>query len=466
MTKLNKNIFSAYKIQESSFRDPGGFLFYDDTKLLRQINLCYKEDYDFLCKSGLYEKLGKKGFLIKHKELDDHHGMTDSAYKIIEPEKISFISYPYEWCFSQLKDAAITTLKIQKTALQNGMTLKDASAYNIQFQHGKPVFIDTLSFEKYIENKPWAAYKQFCQHFLAPLALMTYTDIRLNQLMKIYLDGIPLDLAVKLLPIKTKFKFSLLMHLHMHAKAQKKYQHKGGSAKNIKITKARQLAVIQSLMSAIKKLRIKAQFTEWGDYYNFTNYTNKAFTSKKEIITDYIKSIKPKAVWDLGANTGEFTRIAGELGAKCVAFDIDPLAVESGYNNVKKRKIKNILPLILDLTNPSPPIGWNNEERTGIKSRPLPDAVFALALIHHLAISNNLPFQKIASFLGELSDNLIIEFVPKSDSQVQKLLESRKDIFGNYNIGAFVKEFEKVFIIKEQKRVADSERVIFWMQKR
>lgn len=455
-----------FKIQESSFRDPSGFLFYKDGKLLRQVNSCYKEDYDNFLGSGLHGKLIKKGLLVPDAELDNTWNVTDDAYKIIEPEKINFISWPYEWSFSQLKDAALTTLEIQTIALQHGMTLKDASAYNIQFHKGRPILIDSLSFEIYKEGKPWEAYRQFCQHFLAPLALMSHTDIRLNRLMQLYLDGIPLDLACKLLPFRTVLNFSLLMHLHLHAKAQKKYEHGGGAARTIKIRKSNLIAMIQSLISAVKKLTVKNQKTEWGDYYSSTNYSARSFSSKKEIISGFVGNIKPQKIWDLGANTGEFTQIASQFGAECIAFDIDPLAVDSNYKNIRKRNIENILPLVMDLTNPSPSIGWNNEERIGFKQRPLPDTVFALALIHHLAISNNLPFSRIAGFLSELGENLIIEFVPKSDSQVQRLLESRTDIFGDYNEAVFVKEFEVFYNVKAKEKVNESKRILFWLKRK
>jgi len=454
------------KIHQSSFRDPSGFLFYENGKLFRQVNIRYKEDYELLTGSGLHDKLCKKGLLIPHREVENYRGVNDDAYKVLEPEAINFISYPYEWSFSQLKDAALLTLAIQKISLQYGMTLKDASAYNIQFCKGKPIFIDTLSFEKYQEGKPWEAYRQFCQHFLAPLALMSHTDIRLNQLMKIYLDGIPLDLAAKLLPFRTNLNFSLFMHLHLHAKSQKKYEHKGLAARNIKISQSNLEAVIQSLYSAVKKLRIKTRISEWGDYYTFTNYSPQSFTHKKEIISRFVLAIKPQTVWDLGANTGEFTQIASQQGAKCIAFDIDPLAVDSCYQYIRKQRIEDILPLIMDLTNPSPSIGWNNKERMGLKRRPFPDTVFALALIHHLAISNNLPFYKIAKFLWKIADNLIVEFVPKTDSQVQRLLESRKDIFDDYTEETFKKEFEMFYTIKAKEKIIASERIIYWMKRK
>ena len=168
--------------------------------LYRQINQEYRQDYETLIKSGLYERLIKDHLLISHEEVIVPPAEPQKVYKVIQPEIVGFISYPYEWCFSQLKDAALTTLAIQKIALDYGMCLKDASAYNIQFHEGRPILIDTLSFEIYSEGNPWVAYRQFCQHFLAPLTLMAYRDVRLSQLMRIYIDGIPLDLAGKLFP--------------------------------------------------------------------------------------------------------------------------------------------------------------------------------------------------------------------------------------------------------------------------
>ncbi|MCK4638399.1 MAG: hypothetical protein KAT33_03170, partial [Bacteroidales bacterium] len=186
-----------------SFRDPSGFLFKENGKIYRRINKVYADDYEQLMFSGLYNKLVENHLLIPHIETELKSADDDLLYKIIQPELVQFISYPYEWSFSQLKDAALTTLNIQKISMEHGMSLKDSTAYNIQFWNGKPVLIDTLSFEKYKEGEPWVAYKQFCQHFLLPLVLMSYTDIRLNQLFRIYIDGIPLDLGAKLLPRKT-----------------------------------------------------------------------------------------------------------------------------------------------------------------------------------------------------------------------------------------------------------------------
>ncbi|MCK4351645.1 MAG: SAM-dependent methyltransferase, partial [Candidatus Krumholzibacteria bacterium] len=207
-----------------SFRDPNGFLYFKDGILYRQINGGYREEYELLIRSGLYDDLSRDGLLVRHEEVDDSLALTDGAFRVIRPELVPFVSYPYEWSFGQLKEAALLTLAIQKKALEAGMSLKDATAYNVQFAGFRPLFIDTLSFELYQEGRPWVAYRQFCQHFLAPLALMSYTDIRMNQLARIHIDGVPLDLASRLLPWKTRLRFSIFTHVHLHARYQRRYE--------------------------------------------------------------------------------------------------------------------------------------------------------------------------------------------------------------------------------------------------
>lgn len=451
----------------ASFRDPSGFLFTDNGILYRQINCVYSLDYARLMDSGLYAKLVKASLLIPHVETDQLPAQSDAAFKVIQPERVAFISYPYEWSFSQLKDAALATLSIQKRALKFDMSLKDASAYNIQFVRGKAMLIDTLSFEIYKEGEPWVAYKQFCQHFLAPLALMSYRDVRLSQLLRVYIDGVPLDLASGLLPAKTKFNFGLLTHIHIHAGAQKRYSDKVAAPRKGGLSKQALTGLIESLENTIKKLIWKPAGTEWGDYYENTNYTDAAFEHKKQLVKEWSAEKKPALVWDLGGNTGVFSREAASSGALTVSFDIDPAAVEQNYRTVKTKKEQNILPLVLDLTNPSPALGWDNSERDSFGTRGPVDMVLALAVIHHLAISNNVPLPQLAEFFASHCRRwLVIEFVPKSDSQVQKLLTSREDIFPNYTREGFESAFSSSFIIQRSESVRDSERTIFLMEAR
>jgi len=454
----------------SSFRDPSGFVFQHNGNIYRQINDVYREHYQLLMDSGLYNKLVNQRKLLPHEEVDGPVLDKECAWKIIKPERVEFISHPFEWCFSQLKDAALLTLDIQLTALEYGMTLKDASAYNIQFHKGRPVMIDTLSFEKYEEGKPWAAYRQFCQHFLAPLALMANTDIELNKLLLAYIDGIPLALASKLLPRSTWFTAGLLVHIHLHAKSQQKYSEPILTAPDKKkresyVSKTGLIGLLHNLRNTVEGLKWKPGGTEWADYYDITNYSSEAFGEKQRLVREFLGIAKPQRVWDLGANTGVFSRIAAGLGTTVVAFDVDPSAVELNYREVKTRKEEKILPLILDLTNPSPGLGWNGNERDSLFERGPADCIMALALIHHLAISNNVPFEKIAEFFHRICKYLIIEFVPKEDSQVQKLLNSRVDIFGNYYQTKFEEVFSRYFKIMRSEAIVDSKRTLYLMKR-
>jgi len=454
------------RVDPGSFRDPSGFVFTRNGDIFRQVNICYREEYDLLKSSGLYAELTTAGLMVTHEELpvDSSDG---NAYKLLKPGKVPFISYPYEWCFSQLKDAALLTLDIQKRSLAHGMSLKDASAFNIQFVDGRPVFIDTISFERYQEGSPWVAYRQFCMHFLAPLALMSYCDIRLGEWFRASVDGVPLDLAASLLPFRSRLHPSLFMHIHMHAKSQKRYAGKEIESKKLAagMSKFALLALVDSLVGAVKGLDWKPEGTEWADYYQDTNYSPAGLSRKKELVTEYLKYSAAKSVWDLGANDGTFSRVASSLGIETVSFDIDPACVEKNYRAVKSGKEKHLLPLYQDLTNPSPGIGWASKERASLAARGPCGLAMALALIHHLAISNNVPLRLIASYFASLCSWLIIEFVPKEDSQVQRLLATRTDIFDGYDVDGFESEFQRSFEIVRKAAIKDSCRQIYLMKR-
>jgi hypothetical protein len=451
----------------ASFRDPNGFLFFYDEILYRQINSSYKAHYETLINSGLYAYLEEQSLIVQHKKVYDIASPNpESSYCIIQPEIVDFISYPYEWCFLQLRGAALTTLRIMRMSLEHGMILKDASAYNMQFHLGKWQLIDTLSFEIYKEGEPWIAYKQFCQHFLAPLALMAYGDQRVNLMSRLFIDGIPLDITSKLLPLKSKFRLGLLTHIHMHAKSQKRYADNKIRYKKVssQFNKRALIGLVESLKNTVKSLSVRGKRSEWGNYYEITNYSDRSFKEKKRIVRKFIKEIQPACVWDLGANTGEFSRLASDQGIFTVAFDIDPDAVNQNYIQVRKQRETNHLPLVMDLTNPSPSLGWAHQERQSLVDRGPVPMVLALALIHHLAISNNLPLIKIAEFFVSIGKFLVIEFVPKSDTQVQVLLQSRKDIFNNYSVKGFECAFKNYFQIKNKHQIIDSERIIYLME--
>jgi len=252
--------------EHSSFRDRSGFVFYDDGNVYRAVSDAYQRQFDAFVSSGLYDLLVKQDLLIPHTEISPSHWSLPSElktgiYKVLQPEKLTYISYPYEWCFQQLKEAALVTLDIQLKALEHSMTLKDASAFNVQFRQGKPVFIDTLSFDHYKEGSPWIAYRQFCCHFLAPLALMTYVTTDLRRLSHLFVDGIPLSIASKLLPRKTRFSPFYLLHIHYHAKLEAKYSGDADASKKVKrhLSKTKLVAIINHLVSGIRSMILQKE---------------------------------------------------------------------------------------------------------------------------------------------------------------------------------------------------------------
>jgi ribosomal protein L11 methylase PrmA len=416
--------------------------------------------------SGLYETLIAEQLMIPHNERELFPESPCNAYKVLEPELISFISYPYEWCFSQLKDAALLTLKILRKSLQHGMILKDASAFNIQFQSGRPIFIDTLSFEQYQHRRPWVAYRQFCQHFLAPLSLMRYVNIGINQFLRVYIDGFPLDLTSTWLPLISKFKMGTLFHIHLHAMMQRRYAYKPIADSHQQMRQNSLYGLIDHLEQTIKKMDVILPKTEWSHYYDQTNYDEKAFEEKKIIVKRIAEEYSPRVVWDLGGNVGVFSRLLSHSGIDVMCFDLDPVAVELNYRQVKKNSEEHMLPLIINLSNPSPSLGWHHRERMSLVERGPADMVLALALIHHLCITNTVPIEHLAKCLKDLAKILVIEFVPKEDSQVQRLLASRADIFEDYGIEKFEEAFGRYFQILEKTPLKSSRRIIYVMEKR
>jgi hypothetical protein len=457
----------SHDLSTVSFRDPAGFVYSEQGDLRRQVNLVYREHYDQLMSSGLYEELTEGRLLVPHQELDAEGGKSGLAYKVIRPEPIAFITYPYEWSFSQYQDAALVALEVQRRALQRGMTLKDCSAYNVQFHRGRPIFIDTLSFEVYREGRPWVGYRQFCEHFLAPLALMSLKDHRLNQLCRTNLDGIPLDLAVRLLPIRTRFRWGLLMHLHGHERFQRAHARPGGSPAEgrMKMSRSAVLGLIDSLESTVRGLRWQSRDEGWASYEQDLPYSPEAFELKMRLVREFLERTGAGTVWDLGANTGTFSRIAAGLGRSTIAFDSDPACIERIYQEARARGESRLLPLLLDLFNPSPGSGWRNQERASIFDRGRPEVVMALALIHHLAFTGNQPLDNLAEFFLTFAPWLVIEFIPETDPQVRSLSSRRQGAHHEYNRDRFETCFSKHFTIVQSEPVTESGRTLYLLRR-
>lgn len=449
----------------SSYRDPSGFIFEKGGILYRQVNKIFKEDFDSFIQSGLYEYLVEKGLLISHQVVPGNLTGSPDHYLTLLPEKIAFISYVYEWSSEMFRDAALLTLQLVKEAVSFGLMLKDATPYNIQWHKGKLIFIDSLSFEKYNETEPWIAYRQFCESFLGPLLLMHYSKMPLQQLQLAYPDGIPLAIIKSLLPKRSRFSLYTYLHIHLHAGIAAK---KNNATKNkAAFSKHKLLNLVNSLESLVKQLKLPQLQSAWSEYYEEAAQREDYLEEKVTVINNWVNQLNDiKTVVDLGANEGKFSELLAAKNIDITAVDADPLCIDNLYRKIKSSGIKKIQPLIIDLAHPSPSIGVNNEERDSFSKRCKADLTLALALIHHLAIGKNIPFEKIAGLFSKMAPMLIIEFIPMQDNKIQMMLNSKKDIYAGYNEQNFLAAFEKNFTIIERKEINTTNRILFLMKKK
>lgn len=459
-----------------SFRDPRGFLFHRDGVLYRHVDASAAADYDLFESSGLRASLHDAGLLIPHEE-DPAIAAERGAARVLRPEVVPFVSYPYEWSFSQLRDAALLTLRLQSTAMDHGMSLRDASAYNVQFHRGRPLLIDTLSFERLPEGTPWVAYRQFCQLFLAPLALMSYRDVRLGLMLRDHLDGVPLDLAASLLPRRAQARPPLQLHLFLHAKSQRRHAADGAAAAAGGVEGAPPTrrgfglqafrGLLDSLRKGVEGLGAPEAVGAWADYESeATHYAEAARRRKEEVVAAWIGRAAPSSVWDLGANVGRFSRMASRNGIDTVAFDLDAAAVDRNYAAARDEGDEHLLPLVMDLTNPSPGLGWDGRERASLADRGPADLALALALVHHLAIGNNVPLPMVMRTFAGLARRAVVEFVPKDDEKVRTLLATREDVFPGYTAEGFEAAAGDAFEVEAREPLPESGRALYLLRSR
>lgn len=424
----------------SSIHDPDGYMVKEKDELLRVLSLDYLPHYEYLTSSGLYDNLVSNKLLLSHTQL--------------KPELVPFISYSSEWSFSQLKDAALCTLEIQGEALNYGMTLKDAPTSNIQFVDGKPILIDITSFEIYEEGKPWQAYRQFCNEFLVPLALASYKSVELLRY-----NNIPMEVAVKLIP-KRHFLSRLGIHLYLHSKVKSKKS----LPKNTHISKRGLQALIDNLYNTVKNIPRPKDKTFWKDYYTNTNYSNKDVVAKIQCITDTTRTIKASRIIDIGCNTGLLTASIANSSEYIIAIDNDYRVIDHFY----KWHYENILPLVANICNPTPASGWHDQEKESLLDRLhsyKPDLTLALALVHHLCLTNSIPLERIANLFSSISPWLLIEYVPNNDSQVVEMTATIDKHHG-YNQYIFIEAFSQYYTIKQTWNLPDSARTLYLMRRK
>ena len=458
---------ASVEVEPASWRDPGGFVYRRNGVIHRQIQSSFAAEWEHFLGSGLHAKLVERGMLVGHADAKLEDAFDGSAHAVIRPEPIDFVAYPYEWTFGELRDAALLTLDAQLEALSQGMTLRDASAYNVQFRGVQPVLIDSLSFERLEPDAPWIAYQQFCEHFLAPLALMATRDIRCGRLLRSGIDGIPLDLAAGLLPASSRLRLGLGAHLHLHARSMRQHADASGSGRKARLSLSRQIALIESLRSTVSGLTWEPEGTEWADYADHTSYDDEATRSKEAIVGAMLgAAVGGEPVWDLGANTGRYSAIASGLKRRVLAFDIDPAAAERHYRSLRRDGRTDTTPLVMDLADPSPALGWAHRERRSLEDRAGDAVLMALALVHHLAIGRNVPLPMLLDWLAKLGSELIIEWVPREDAMAQRLLAAREDIFQRYTEDGFQAALTERWVQVDRVPISGTARVLYHLRRR
>lgn len=451
-------------IDSGSFRDPSGQVFERNGKIYRSIFEHGRKEYEAARDLNIYDYMVEKHLLIGHKETTLDEAPEASIY-ILEHPKLHFVTYPWEWPFSMLKDAALLHLDIMDKLLAKGFWLRDASAFNVQYHDRGIVLIDTLSIGHKIPESPWVAYKQFCSHFLAPLAMAAYGDIGFMGLWRNHIDGFPLSMAANTLPLAKKYSPGLFMHLTLHAKLQessdKKENIHSGDPKQHKVSDMALSGIIRSLKKCVSKLNWQQHSKIWASYDTIRTYEDDDVWEKKAFVKSCVDEVKPEMVWDMGGNTGEFSVIAADSGAHVVSVDGDPACTEYIYNSIRKKEgYNNIYPITMDLTNPSPGLGWESTERKSLTDRGPADLSFGLALIHHLLFSGNIPMNRIAKWFHSFSKNLIVEFMPPTDPMIIKLTKNRPEHLP-YSLDVFLNGFSNYFEFTKKQELKNG-RILFF----
>jgi len=434
-----------------SFRDPGGRVHRVGDRIFRTVMPSAAAAFEAVRASGLHDRLIERGVLIRHAQVDPAElgEAAAGAACVLEHPRLPFVSYPYEWPFAALKAAALLQLDLLLEALAAGFTLSDATAYNVQFVGAEPVFIDTLSLRPYEEGSYWLGHRQFCEQFLNPLLLRSHLGLDYHAWYRGTLEGIPAADLDRLLPWWRKLSPNVLMHVSM----QSRLQAGEGAREKAEAAVKRGGLSRKGFTDIVRGLRVwidalapaGLRNTPFAHYADDNTYSSEDTAMKARFVADHIGATKPAVVMDLGCNTGRFAQAVLEGGAGyVVGIDGDTGALDRAYAQARRHQ-RRLLALHMNLSDPSPDQGWSQGERAGLARRSAEscDAVLALALVHHLSIAGNVPLARVVQWLVSLAPRGVVEFVPKSDPMVQRLLALREDIFPDYDEGAFVRALEE-----------------------
>jgi hypothetical protein len=468
---------SGSSIEPGSFRDRDSRVLVADGSVLRALSPEGAEDWRLLEDSALLDTLTREGKLVATEEVDAARaGATDllpgGVDAVLEHERIPFVSYPYEWTFSMLRDAALLQLEIGIAAIDEGLSLKDATPYNVQFRGSSPVFIDVGSFEKLPEGEPWVGYRQFCMLYLYPLMFQAHRDLPFQPWLRGSIEGIqPID-AIKVFSMRDRLRRGVFVHASLHARLDRRANRSGPGDADAPVTKRTvKPAAVQAHMSSMKrlvgKLKWKTGESAWSGYRQDNTYSDEDDRRKQQFVDEVLASERPSLTWDMGCNDGAYSRIADRHSERVVAFDFDHATVESLYRSLRQEGNTTILPLVADLADPSPALGWRGLERKTLPDRGRPDLTLALALIHHVSISANIPVADFLDWAAGLGSSLVIEFPRRDDPMVRALLANKHGGANpDYELAVFEAALERLFKVERRQELPSGHRVLFFARPR
>jgi len=462
---------SEIAAEPGSFRDRTARVFYHDGHIFRGLTATALKEWEALSASELFRTFSASGALVSTRQLDIAalpFLANEPWAGVLEHERLPFVSYPYEWSFEMLRDAALLQLDLVLAGLNEGIGLKDASAYNLQWKGASPVFVDIASFYKRAEREPWVGYRQFCQMFLYPLLVQAYRDVPFQPWMRGNIDGMDADVCLNMLSARDYLRGGVLAHVYLQAKAQKAYNSTTRDVRSDLNKAGFDTRIIranaQRLRHLVAGLQWNPKQSTWSDYLKCGHYEAADAAQKRDFVRDVAGARQWGLTWDIGCNVGVFSRIAADRSKSVVAMDADHLAIDKLYRTLKSERVSNILPLVINVTDPSPNLGWRNMERKRINERGRPDLVLALALIHHVVIGGNIPLAEFVQWLRDLGGDLVIEFVTRKDPMVETLLRNKDDHYTDYTEESFERELAARFRIARRQALGSGTRIMYHAQ--
>jgi ribosomal protein L11 methylase PrmA len=457
-----------------SFRDPSGHVFLHEGRVLRTVEKLGQVAYEHVRDLGILTELQSQGRIVDCRELAPNNPVyrkfSERPAYILEHPKLDAITYPYEWTFSALKDAALFHLQLQRELLTRDVALSDASAYNVQFIGSKPVFIDILSLRGYQDGEYWLAHRQFCEQFLNPLLLHAYGGAEPNAWYRGSLEGISTEALAPLLPNRSRLSLAMMANVFLpatlQARARRQVTNESFSVPARKLPKTAFAGLLQQLTGLIASLKVPAAHqTTWQGYGEDPGYQDADRSAKRQFVEEFIRATEPKLLLDLGCNTGEYSELALASGAhSVVGIDSDHGAADAAYNRAKSRQLA-MNTLFVDLANESPSQGWRQAERRGFFDRFNADAILALALVHHLALGRNIPIDRVVDWIMGQAPQGIIEFPLPDDPQVKKLSRFKGQLLPGYTLAAFIDAVGRRGRIVRQSALSGSGRTLLWYQR-